>query len=300
MSKEIKSVEINELVQDWNTRVWSGQPRKVIDGKDIDEFKKWFENIQFSDFVVGKPTFFDKKVKFPRRKFQKGFSTNKLVGSAGDAEVVIIDKCLIKSEIDGIHQRIFYPCKQDNTYCYYAHCPEVLQSYKKTEFVSHYYSYRGKGDEINALIQRLNELYEIDGKIIVDITDLSLKSDEVLDVEAYDRLSKMLSGTDDNMKNMAIRLLTAYDYDREKYKIVLLLKEHWHNWQQVRNKKQSVETLSMFRKLSLDYPSYEYYSNEFWIKAALEYPDDPVVQRAFNHWIKTMYAKAPDVKIVKI
>lgn len=109
-----------------------------------------------------------------------------------------------------------------------------------------------------------------------------------------------MKSDDDNMKNMAISLLTAYDYETERRRIALLLGTHWnYMYRAARN----IEARSMLRKLDIDYPGWNnghMYNIGSWVKMMTEVPEDPVVVKGFNMWVKHNWAEAPDVKLVKI
>lgn len=261
--------------------------REFLKLSDYDKFRDFIKNVETKQLEEGDKVYFDPKAVFPRKKFRDTYSENPIVMRADKADAIIIDKGALLNEFS-CRYSASYTKLQDGTWCYTNHLSNsyysaaIIQA-QPAEVMDVLHFYR---DEKLTWIDRINFLYQCAGKF-VDISDINLSSEETLDTKAFDKISKMLESGTDDMKNLAVRLLTAYNYESEKHKIALLLHLNWENWRKTYKKKISVDVKTLFRKLSLDYPGYDSsYGNHlaFWSRVSLEMPNDEVVQAAFNTW----------------
>lgn len=291
--KEVEVVKIKEVYVSWAQldRKSTEREEDVLLYSDLEEFSKWIKKIKTVPFKGKGKVFFEEKVKFPKRKFIKAFPEAKIVTDPDKADIMIIDHSKLKSEYVYIYHSTLYKCDGENCWTRNKAYTGVDPNHPSQEF----YTY---GDPVK-IAARINKLYKMDGKEIVDITDLSLPSEEVLDEDAYERISKMFTGSDSNMHEMAMRLLTAYDYSRDKAKIAMLVSLGYTAWVHNRNKKMTIEIESLLRKLDLDFPGYQYGSLPFTLKMCAENCEDPVFQKAFGMWVKKQVHGIPDVKLVK-
>lgn len=289
-------IEVKEITLDseYSTsgEVYRTENIKVIKTKDIEDFKEWMINLPtpVKDIDVGKKVMFDKDVIFSRRKFHKYFPENKIVNNIKEADVVIIDK-------DGIKNRYcnkWYWSRQFSI--------KANGNYHDSHISGESFITSTHGTTIEDLVNRLNSLYEMKEKDIMDVKDLHLPSEETLTPESYDKIGNMLNSTDDKMRVMGMNLLTAYNYEKDKFRIALLVSLYWTKWMQVRGNKENVEIKTMLRKISIDFAGFNISSTnpKFWLKVGSEAGEDEIVQKAFNLWVKTIYPEAPELKLVKI
>lgn len=294
---KVRKIAINEHV--WNNYIPSVVKREyeVIEMAGLNEVMNVVKSLDpyVKKLLPGQKVFFYDRVMFPRRKFQKKFRENKMVNSPEKADVVIIDKGILGRDFSYFSNQEYYPLKTLGLYSINANDVDRDKSLPTFKGTSHYYGIS------TSLVKRANDVLLMKGKPIMDVKYLNLTSEERIDVEAYEKLTRMLTSNDILMKNMALNLITAYDYKKDKTRIAMLLGS---NWMGVGGYiKKNVEVASLLRKLEIDFPGWQYssnYGNEFWLKAAIESPDDEIVMRAFNIWMKKQWAKAPDVKLVKI
>jgi hypothetical protein len=305
---EIRKIKLCVPSYSWN---WAGgqqqrnhtiteNDRWIISEDDINKYKKTIKSLKgnIKSIPPKKRVYFESSVLFPRRKFTKYYPDNKVTFKAENADIIVIDPKKNDSEISRYYCQDLVPCGGPDKYTYsdYHH---IATSTVKERFIV-----CNSETEANNIIKRINSLPEYEGKDMIDVKYICAKSDEVLDVEAFERLSMMLSGTDEAMRVMAMNLLTGYDYEKERYKIAMLLNLNWGFWSNTRDKKMNVEIKTMLHKLDQDYPGYNYqgygqFSNKFWLESALTYPEDKVIQKAFNIWVKRMWPECPNIKILK-
>jgi len=304
MSNRKEVIEVEEITEVRATYTYGGgkstkvseEVVEVIDIKHMEDFKKWIDKgIKLSPFKEGFKVIFHNRVKFPKRKFAQKFPTCKIVSDPNIADMFIIDKDALESQFRWFWTDVLYQC-EGNKWTMNDNYAGKKALQRKVY----------KRDNLEKIVKTINTCYQMENKMIVDIQDLSLPSDEVLDVEAFERISKMFESTDDNMRNMAMRLLTAYDYSKEKERIAVLLNLNWRQWLGG-NRKTNVEIDSMLRKLNLDYSDYcttHYYGGiPFPLKMVAMHPEDEVLTKALNIWIKESHPDNkdfPDIKLVKI
>lgn len=269
----------------------------AIMSEDIDAFKDWIRDVDtpVKSLKNGQKVMFDRDVVFPRRKFQKAYTTCKIVNNAADADVIIIDKEVLKRKYAG-----WYWCTEYKV-CANGHYTNSMLA------VNGQIKFTGTkkfviSTHVPVMIERINAIYEMDGKNLMDIRDLHLPSEQSLTLDSYEKLAKMLGGSDDTMRVVAMNMLTAYNYMTESRRIALLVNLYWSQWANSRYRKENVEIKAMLRKLSLDYPGLQMGVNSprFWLQVAVESEGDEIVEKAFNLWVKTVYPDCPELKVHKL
>lgn len=277
------------------------EDKEYVLKENLDELKSKIPDIKLGKLEDGEKVYFSSDVSFPRKKFKSTYPNNKIVYSVEEADTIIIDYGSMKHSI-GYFWANDLVLLQDGSWCqshyisninYTGLIPANPQE-MKTVVSMHY---RG--------VKKALEIGKVLGysKKYVDIASINLASEETLNKEAFERINRMLSSKEDEMKVMGMKILTAYDYNSEKHKIVLLMHLNWMNWASTRKKKMNVELKSLLRKLEIDYPGFQYnrsHDSGFWMRMSLEHPNDPVVQTAFNSWFKKMVPgyKGPNIKVI--
>lgn len=276
---------------------------EVIKTSEMETFKTWLKDLPTStkSLVKGQKVMFDKNVIFPRRKFQKAYPGNKIVNNVKDADVIVIDKDTLKKKYAGWYWSAEYnECTNGHWFISGYYPIAMIKKTTATTGVTEHFITMNPG--VEAIIKKINDLYDLDGRNVMDVQDLHLPSEEHLTVDSYERISKMLGGSDDSMRTVAMNMLTAYNYQEESKKIAILVNFHWSKWMNMRVKKENVEIKSMLRKLSVDFPTMQQGVNSprFWLQIGLDAKGDEVMEKAFNLWVKTVYPEAPVIKVMEV
>lgn len=290
----MRSIEILDI-KEKNGASGGITERKVFRQKDYEDFQEWLRGIKLGTLVPNKNVYFHEGVVFPRKKFKAQFPENKMVYSPEKAALVVIDKKALEAEFNGYVGFSRYVLNWDGTYT-----DEYLLRTQNSGVIENFPSSWRVGIDCSFGV-KINELLAMDGKTFVDVSSVSLPSEHVLDKEAISRIEGMLSSHDSNMVNMALNLLTAYDYSKEKSRIVMLLVRYKQNLERS-NKKYNVEIKSMLRKLNIDFPGYRNrYMNEigFYLRLAAENPDDLIIRKTFNDHLRHVMPGFPPIKIAK-
>lgn len=254
------------------------EDRQAIVEDDYEEFKKRYEGKKcLGKMTEGKKVMFDKSVTFPKKKFKDAFPTNKLVYKVDEADIMIVDTDNIKRS--GIYKVWFQSYYED---------PVLPDHYLSSTASPATPSARFCIYDVENLEKGINRIYEILPKEWMDVRDLALPSENVIDEENYRRLDKMLSASDGEMVHMAMNMLTAYDYMKDRTRIVMLLTKNWANWQRFGGRKVNIELKSLLRKITLDYGAIGWGTNDsntFWFRMILDNQDDPIIVEGFNKWV---------------
>ena len=272
----------------------------IIDEGDLEIYKDYINLLcrnTTKSLNPGEKVYFDSSAVFPRNKFRKTMPDNKIVVKPEKADVIIVDIRTLKSSVS------YFPIYTlektvKGTYKDFNVSSAVLSG-SCNPVVSRKVCLSTWNNTIDKTYERSLVTYKFEGKKIMDIKDLSLPSEERLTPESFEKIGMMLGGTDDTMRNMAVSLLTAYDYEVDKARIALLMHMNWSKWKSSCSKKVNIEMKTLLNKLRLDFPGYDYMhdNNSFWIKLALDNHDDEMIQSAFNLWIKSQYPQAPDIRL---
>lgn len=275
-----------------------------IDESEVEDAKKVLKNIavNIKELPNNKKVYFDQSVTYPRAKFRSSFPSNKITYNIDKADVIIIDGTKIGSYLTrGFYctqiKKVNLPNVTDAwTYSYHTD-PLQHPTEKKRVYI------KGYGVTLDDLEERLNTVYSMEGKMILDVMNLNIPSEETLNQEAMDRIGQMLASQDSSMLNMGLRMLTAYNYDSESAKIALLLNKHWYNLR--RSKKiNNVETQALMNKLRLEYTGFDCEDPmsrmRFWFKLALAKPDEPEIQNEVMNLTRSTFPNLPKFKLVKI
>jgi len=292
-----KNIKLEE--NRWNYNSGSSKPtieireRLIIMESSWEEWKDWCEKGYGVGNKIkdGDKIYFSDDVVFPRRKFSKKYPNNKLV-SIDKADVVIIDPSKMLHRLGWYHyNRDFYSLSNGN----YSQEPTNKLRDKKDD-ISGFIFHNEK------IIKECISLMQID-KIFVDVKNVNLPSEEVMTEESFNRINDMLSSTDPLMVNMGMNLMTAYDMDKDKYKLSMLLKMNWQNWSQKKDK-PNVEVKSFLSKMHKEFPSLvnnePYALNRYWMNLILEHPEDLIVFSQFNKFIQTFVSTDKQVKLVYV
>ena len=274
--------------QDYSGRVVSSTDQVLISENEITSCKDKLRRAKKqSSIPENTKVYFSGTATFPRRKFSELFKNNKL-STLANADVVVMDIKDTERRLNRMYTWQ-YVKQTDGTYMEYWRNPSGAVIVEK------YHPSPGPTE-----LKLLNELDSLPGKILVDLKDVSLPSEERLDREAYERISKMLNATDTNMVSMGLRLLSAYNYEEEKKSISLILGVNWPNASM--GKLDSVEIKSMLRKLDMDFDSWRqwYYKPiSFWMKEVITHPGNYMLEEILNMAIRKEWKDAPRLKITR-
>jgi hypothetical protein len=273
---------------------WQGTPTgtsedvMMISHEEVESSRKLFKTIKTQESIpVNTNVYFSATAVFPRRKFREMFKDNKL-STLEKADVVVMDMKDTERRMGRLYSSH-----------YVQGANGVLERTWRVPDPSGRPTFRflDSGPTHEKLLQEINALPD---KIVVDLKNVCLPSTERLDKESYDRICRMLNATDINMRNMALRLLSAYNYDEEKETIALLLGVNWPNAQVA--EMHSVEIKSMIRKLDMDFDSWRWWSHKplsHWIKESYLHPDSEIFHELMNNALRKEWPGAPKVKMVK-
>jgi hypothetical protein len=301
----MRQIQIHKIkVQKVSTNGWGTnqttqttmEDHEVFHKNDLQDFKDVVTHYKGStSFSPGQKVMFDKQAVFPRKKFKEAFPDNKIVTKLKEADILFVDFQQLKKEFQYFYTRTYVQYPNGN-YEQKGYGNSTSQGLPEFEFYVTWHP-----QERERIRDRVNFIYEaIDsGKALVDVKYLSIPSEVSLTAEAFERISQMFGGGDD-MINTAMRILTAYDYNKDKSRIGLMMKIHGPKWKSCGNKKVSVEVKTLLKQVSADFPGWEYQGTDmnFWFKMALENQYDPIIQKAFQEWIKSHVKIEGNIKLV--
>lgn len=244
--------------------------------------------------------YFDKTVTFPRRKFTSLYPENSISRTLEHADVLVIDEANIIRSFPYVHPETIVPFEIGK----YRSTSEYAYTQRQVEPAigpEEKFILFSQVSDILDRLEYLGKAIEMEKKII-DVNSLNVGTEEMT-LSSVDRVSKMLASSDSEMINMGMRILTAYDYNKEKKRLAIILNENWSNWRRCAVKKPSVEVKTMLKKLETDYPSFQREDNmgqmEFWLKIYLEDPTDEIIGKAVNNLMNRNFRGLPKFKIVR-
>lgn len=272
----------------------------AIKYSDVKKLTDWLKtDYGNGEIEPGKAVWFDPRVTFPRKKFQSSYPTNKLVGHIDKADILVVDPRKITE-----HLYIYaYEMKYNSAHDYYESERGGFNPrwYPEPPDISRHYIMYDLAVKVKDLHDTLYQ--NKSSKIIVDVKNINLGGDNYIDDAAYAKICGLFGSTQDDMKNLAMRLLTAYNYETEKVKIAMILNTHWNDWKRCGNKKQSVETKTLLQSVRRDFPNFDREDVigqfQFWFKVVLENDDLPQAKCKVKDLIRLHMPGVPEFDIIK-
>lgn len=288
MDKKLETVKYSHFQRTWSSGRY-GYKRMGIYTTIVINDKKEFVDVVENRFVNSvtksipdnSKVFFSGNVTFPRAKFKESYPTCKIVRDESKADIIIYDKSKMRDSLGMITTKL---CRKlsDGTY--------ISAEDAKSKEIKEYITYEGLSvvgrEKTNVLMSYWGNLDQIDSfsKLLVtpvtakyvDVNSLNNSNGALMDEEAFDRIDSMLASNTNDMMNLATRMLTAYNYEENRFKISQLIYRHWDN---VRSwVKKNVEIKALLNKYNKEYgitKGRSYYSKimgdgRFWM-IQLEY-----------------------------
>lgn len=288
MDKQLEIVKFSHFQRTWvNGSYGYTRPATyktvVIDDKILfiksveDRFIKNVVNVVPDNSKV----FFSGDVTFPRAKFKDSYPTCKIVRDETKADIIIYDKSKMRDSLGMLTTR---SCRKlsDNTYIstedaktkeikeYLASNGISIIGTKKINILSSYWGRQIQIENFSELlVTPTNAKY-------VDVNALNNSNGALMDDEAFEKIDSMLESRTNDMMNLATRMLTAYNYEENRFKISQLIYNHWdyvRSWV-----KKNVEIKALLNKYNKEFGMVKgrsYYSrisgdSRFWM-TQLEY-----------------------------
>lgn len=297
---EYRKINLEEQGWDYSTgrsvMVMNTNERIIILDKGIEKWRNWANGVTANTTKIndGDKVYFLEDVVFPRRKFAKKFTKNKLVTSVEKADVIVVDSNRLVTKLGWYshhYDRDFYSLN-DGRYSGDHACK--LRDGKD--------DFKGQVYHSEKILKECIEMMT-NAKKIIDIKNVNLPSEEVLDEESFERIDKMLSSSDPQIVNMGMNVLTAFDMERDKFRMSILLKLNWMNWMNKKDK-PNVEVRGYLNKMKKEFPEIEQQHgdsiNRYWLNLILEHPEDLVVFKKFNLFIRKYIQTDKEVKLVYV
>jgi hypothetical protein len=293
-----EELQVAKGVWDGSTRSYKTEyhPRQVISAEQINEVKSVINELKVRSLRGDeKSIYFDPSAEFPRKKFKEYYPSIP-IKSYKNASCIVVDI----RELKGWVSRLYcYEYENDGT----GWGRRLTgTSPKITLHCNPFYNYDNERDKrtIGNVVKRLNFIIALTGKDLVDVSSLTVKTDNHLDDEAFDNIDQMLESPTADMNMMALRMLTAYDYQKYKARIAVLLNNRVTRIKRRGgNASSSIEIKYMLNKLKEDYPHYEWTGASFWLLMAADNPDDVKIQGKFLQWL-SHYNDCPPLKVERI
>lgn len=256
---------------------------------DKKEFISYIEN-KFKNIVIKKlpdntKVFFSKEVTFPRAKFKEAYPTCSIVRDEKKADIIVYDKDKLRNAVGSLTLGI---CRalSDGTYidselATQKEIKEVLAS-EKLEIVGRskiqiLTSYWGRYSALETIVPLI---MSSENAKYIDVNDLNNDNGEIMNDEAYEKIGSMLNSRTPDMMNLAIRMLTAYNYEQNRFKISRLIYYYWDSVTSYVRK--NVEIKAMINKYNKEFGMTRhrnsYYGRNtdtrFWITQLEYYKND--------------------------
>lgn len=290
---KIEKINVVSQEYDYNNRLYVEKitEQELVTEEGINEFKAKLEALATSLIIPNKTIIFDKSVTFPRSKFKTAFPDNKMVRDLEKADIIVIDKAKTKLAFNYFYFQDYH-LRSDGNYTTNIQDTKIIQ--KKVKRLTWRIS--------DHQLKTMEFLSSIEGKIIIDVKDINISNDNVLDAAAMKKISQMFSSKQNDLINMGIRLLTAFDYKKDRVKIVCLLNNHSNEWRRS-NKKINVEVKTLLNKLSTDFPGWDREDAlgkmQFWFKIVLEDAENEIAQNNVKELVKLYMPQLPEFKIIR-
>jgi hypothetical protein len=258
---------------------------KVNNKKEfVTYLKEKLENILIEKLPDNVKVFFSKNVSFPRAKFKEAYPTCSIVRDEKKADVIIYDKSKLKNSIGELTT---LECRKlsDGTYVESSlaatkEMKEVFSS-EGVELVGRnkYYILSTYWQNFTSLENVVPIILSTDNAKFIDVNSLNNENGEIMNDEAYEKIDSMLSSRTPDMMNLAVRMLTAYNYEKNRFKISKLIYYHWDSVTSYVRK--NVEIKAMINKYNKEFGITKHKSHyyrgtsdtRFWL-TQLEYYKD--------------------------
>lgn len=289
MEKTIETVLYRHFCRSWRNGVYKYVQESAFDlikVNDKRELIAYIENKFNSSKIESLPdnskVYFSKNVTFPRSKFKASYPTCSIVRDKSKADVVIIDRRKIRDDLGMLTVKKVRRLSDGS----YVDADLVKGKDMKDAVKSDLGLTVENGKYINILCSywgRLTSLADFtkvisvpDQAKYIDVNFLNNSNGAIMDDEAFSKIDSMLESRTNDMMNLAIRMLTAYNYEENRFKISQLIYQHWdyvRSWV-----RKNVEIKAMMNKFNKEYGMIKgrsYYSRimgdgRFWM-TQLEY-----------------------------
>jgi hypothetical protein len=291
MQKEVKfeRIKFDVYKRTWRnskyqyTNAGESSTIKIDDKKEfLDFIKNKFNKLIHKSIPDNSKVFFSKNVVFPRAKFKESYPTCTIVRDQSKADIIIIDKSKIRNNIGSIGSSKFVLLSNSKYISMSEYKDKELRDFlkvqgiekvKNSRSITVLSSYWSRDFELNNLS---DILVTSDSIGYVDVNSLNNTNGSIMDDVAFEKINSMLESRTPDMMNLAIRMLTGYNYEENRFKLSQLIYNHWDSISSYIRK--NVDIKAMINKYNKEYGvtrgkrSYyrEYPDTRFWF-IQLEY-----------------------------
>ncbi len=239
--------------------------------------------------------FFHNSCTFSRSKFRELYPKTKIVVKLEKATAIIIDKDIVLNNIRNCRDYSYTYFRTDSTDEVYVRVEELEDKSKKAlrrDFIqldnSRWNLQKKDIDFINFFIENNVKL--------VDVDSIELKSDLVLDEDAFNMINSLLhSGIPANIQ-LGLTMLPAYDYKKSRQRIAMLLRMNIEAFSGCKDKKTFIDLKTTLDRLKKEFEgilNYNYRTGidlkdtiQFWVDVYSRFSEDTLVENGINKWFE--------------
>lgn len=253
--------------------VYVSEHHDVLSG--VESFKNSIKQRKVTSFE-GKKVYFMKNVTFSRDAFLRKHKGSKL-SRIENADIIITD--IDKLPTPHVQKIRLSLC--DNMKYYLDGSESGHKVNSTTTFYQIGYSYHSKRD--NEITKQLGQLYKYSSNAcIIDVSSVLLPSSTELDIDLFKKVINMLSSNDNELKKLALNILSEIDIDKnlEKFKLIFGLYST-----PIRDVSWNIEAKTLIERLSKKHVHLGSQPFSFWMKISIENPDNEYVTLVFSKWL---------------
>ena len=253
---KLKHSKFNQGISAWETQF---HDEEVYEEEETKNFVREFKNNAKKDLTENSKVFFHKSSLYPRKKFKDVYPTCRIVRKIEDADFVILDIC----NVANTHDLYFFDCFKigDNEHWERIYYNTVLPH----NIVKKSFAMCKNYKEEYLFDKKMIEMEALSKKNYVDVNKLKIPGTNDFDLDSRNTISAMFESRSPDMINLAMRMMTGFDYEKNKNKIGLFFCEHFHSWRRMYKKKISVEIKTLLKKLDTDFYGYRRANNKVLI-----------------------------------
>lgn len=271
---EIKKIKLKEK---WWSNGASGErfsEREYIEESELEKLNEGIKTLVFSSLPEKGNVFFEKSAIFPRTSFREKYPNHKIVNDIQKADIIICNPDLKDYKLyNSLYHLIPHSINGEDGYnqLSWSEVHNNLKSYPNHIKIPILY-------KLNMVERCRIENFELYfSKKLVLSTSLSQSSMGRITDENIQSIKSLFESNNEDNINMAMKMLTVFDFDADKFKIAMLMSTVMPYWQRSK-KSMTVEVKAFLKKLNANFPNiYGYNASKDWILAFLDYVQ-PMIQ----------------------